>query len=50
MHQLYGVVASDNEAALALYEKAGFQTQNRLKDWLYDGRKYTDAVLMQRFL
>ena len=50
MHQLYGVVASNNEAALALYEKAGFQTQNRLKDWLCDGRKYTDAVLMQRFL
>ena len=50
LHQLYGVVATGNEAALALYEKAGFQLQNRLNDWLYDGEKYTDAVLMQRIL
>ena len=50
LHQLYGVVAKDNQAALALYEKAGFSSQEVLKDWLFNGEKYTDAILMQRFL
>lgn len=50
LHQLYGVVGNDNQAALALYEKAGFARLETLKEWLFDGKKYTDAVLMQRFL
>ena len=50
LHQLYGVVGKDNQAALALYEKAGFAHKETLKEWLFDGKKYTDAVLMQRFL
>ena len=50
LHQLYGVVGKDNEAALALYDKAGFARHETLKEWLFDGKKYTDAVLMQRFL
>lgn len=50
LHQLYGVVAKDNQAALALYEKAGFSSQETLKDWLFNGKKYIDAILMQRFL
>lgn len=50
LHQLYGVVAVDNEAALMLYQKAGFSRQSVLKEWLYGGDTYTDAVVMQRFL
>ena len=50
LHQLYGVVGKDNQAALALYDKAGFEHQEALRDWLFDGKKYSDAVLMQRFL
>jgi len=50
LHQLYAVVAVSNRAAQSLYEKAGFQHQITLKDWLYDGKKYEDALLMQRFL
>ena len=50
LHQLYGVVAESNKAALSLYEKAGFQHQITLKDWLFDGKKYEDARVMQRFL
>lgn len=50
LHQLYGVVGKDNQAALALYDKAGFEHQETLRDWLFDGKKYSDAVLMQRFL
>lgn len=50
LHQLYAVVAADNEAALKLFRKAGFVCETQLQDWLFDGHNYDDAVLMQRFL
>ncbi len=50
IHQLYGVVAVDNLAAIGLYEKSGFARQSILKEWLYDGKKYIDALVLQRFL
>ena len=50
LHQLYAVIASDNEAALCLFRHAGFEHETQLRDWLFDGHNYTDAVLMQRIL
>ncbi len=50
LHQLYAVIDSDNQASCKLFQKAGFQFQSDLKDWLYDGKKYHSAVLMQLFL
>ena len=50
MHQLYAVVAMDNVAALALFEKAGFTMQATLQDWLFDGHQYTKAGVMQKKL
>ena len=50
LHQLYAVVSSSNEAALGLFRKAGFIECSELKDWLYDGKIYQSAVLMQIFL
>ncbi len=50
LHQLYAVVAVDNQPAVALFKKAGFQQQAVLKDWLQEEHSYVDAVLMQRFL
>ena len=50
LHQLYAVVAADNEAALRLFRKAGFAQQSVLHDWLQSGHQYVDAILMQRFL
>ena len=50
LHQLYAVVETSNESAVALFEKAGFSTGNTLKEWLFDGQNYHDALLMQRFL
>ena len=50
MHQLYAVVASDNTAALSLFEKAGFTMQSELQDWLFDGHQYTKARVMQKIL
>ena len=50
LHQLYAIVEERNVAALQLFSQAGFEEHARLKDWLFDGRSYHDAVLMQRFL
>ena len=50
LHQLYVVVADDNAPALQLFGKNGFQHQSVLREWLFDGKNYHDAVLMQRFL
>ena len=50
LHQLYAVVETSNEGAVGLFTKTGFSRNNTLKEWLFDGRKYHDAVLMQRFL
>ena len=50
LHQLYAVVAVDNQPAVALFKRAGFQQQALLKGWLHEEHSYVDAVLMQRFL
>lgn len=50
LHQLYAYVDSENEAALALFRKCGFSSGAELEDWLFDGEKYRNAVLMQYFL
>ena len=50
LHQLYAVVDSNNQAAVALFKKAGFSADNTLHEWLFDGHQYHDALLMQRFL
>ena len=47
LHQLYGIVADGNESALRLFEKADFQQQSVLHEWLFDGKNYKDAVIMQ---
>ena len=50
LHQLYAFVAADNEASLALFRQSGFTSGSLLSDWLFDGREYHDALLLQLFL
>ena len=50
LHQLYAIVAEDNAASLALFDKCGFARSGVLKEWLFDGRVYADAVVMYKFL
>lgn len=47
LHQLFVFVDSRNEASLNLFGKMGYQSSATVHDWLYDGRKYHDALLMQ---
>ena len=50
LHQLYALVNRDNPHSLKLFEKTGFSVSSELKDWLFDGKNYHNAVLMQPFL
>ena len=50
LHQLYAVIAADNEPALQLFSQSGFVRQSVLREWLQRGHEWVDAVLMQRFL
>ena len=50
LHQVFVIVDHRNEAACDLFNKLAFKESARLCDWLYDGRGYHDALLMQRIL
>lgn len=50
LHQLYACVSKDNLISVYTFEKSGFTCSNELKDWLFDGKKYHNALLMQLFL
>lgn len=47
LHQLYAYIDSENQASLRLFEKAGYRVSANIAEWLYDGEKYRDAVLIQ---
>jgi diamine N-acetyltransferase len=47
LHQLFAFVDMRNEGSMSLFEKMGFVAAAKIKDWLYDGREYRDATLMQ---
>ena len=48
LHQLYAFVPVDNKPSIALFTKEGFSHENKIKDWLFDGKHYVDALLMQK--
>ena len=50
LHQLYAYVDAANEASRRAFLKAGFESFNTIYDWLSDGKKFHDAILMQYFL
>lgn len=50
LHQLYCVIGEENRASRALFEKAGYKISGRLKSWLKEGERYTDAFIYQKFL
>ncbi len=50
LHQLYAVIAVDNTTSINLFSRQGFTRTAQLPDWLFDGRTYCDAVLLQRVL
>ena len=49
LHQLYAVIDARNETCLQLFRQLGYHESSSLKDWLFDGREYHDAIVMQTF-
>lgn len=47
LHQLYAFADTRNQASLDLFRKMGYRESTTIVDWLYDGRDYHDAILMQ---
>ena len=50
LHQLYAVVREDNTSSLNLFAELGFKRKMMLEEWLFDGKNYHNAVVMQYFL
>lgn len=50
LHQLYAIASIDNHASINLFRKMGYKANAELENWLFDGRNYHKAVLMQLFL
>lgn len=47
LHQIFVFADIKNEASVNLFKSMGYQESAQIKDWLYDGREYHDAMLMQ---
>ena len=47
LHQLYAYVPKTNESTMHLFEKAGFQCNGILKEWVRHGGKYADVAVWQ---
>jgi len=47
LHQLFAFIDKGNDASVCLFRKMGYRESAVIKDWLYDGQLYHDALLMQ---
>ncbi|MBR1519461.1 MAG: GNAT family N-acetyltransferase [Prevotella sp.] len=50
INQLYAIVAADNSKSISMLKRIGFADSGVLKEWLCNGREYTDAILLQKKL
>lgn len=50
LNQLYAIISETNQASLNLFRKAGFTDDTTLRNWLYDGKNYHNAIVAQKFL
>lgn len=50
LHQLFAIVGADNVATIGLLSRQGYEETARLRQWIYDGTAYHDALLMQHLL
>jgi diamine N-acetyltransferase len=50
LHQLFAFIDARNEPCLQLFRQLGCIETSKLKDWLFDGTEYHEAVVMQMVL
>jgi diamine N-acetyltransferase len=48
LHQLYCNITTDNESSVLLFQKQGFQITGIKKQWIRDGNKFKDELLLQK--
>ncbi len=48
LHQLYAHIPAENEASRRLFLGTGYKESGRLKEWLVEGGKYQDVVVVQK--
>lgn len=49
LHQLYAIIDAKNQPAFQLFQESGYQSSSSLADWLYDGKEYHSAKILQIF-
>jgi diamine N-acetyltransferase len=47
LHQLYALIAINNEPSRKLFTNAGYKEAGMLKDWVAQGLEFEDVVLVQ---
>ena len=47
LHQLFAFIDITNQASVNLFREMNYQSSAMIKDWLYDGREYRDAMMVQ---
>ena len=50
LHQLHCIISADNDASIALFEKAGYSRCGTLAQWVFSCDKWTDAFIYQKIL
>lgn len=48
LHQLAAMVQTDNEYSLKLFVSNGFVKCGEMKEWLWNGERYDDVILLQK--
>lgn len=50
LHQVFAIIGTDNTATLCLFQLLGYEQTARLRQWIFDGEQYHDAIMVQKFL
>ena len=48
IHQLYAIIAADNEPSRRVFERCAFTHVATLPQWMKRGNSYADAIMVQR--
>lgn len=50
LHQIYAIIGASNAVSIRLFNSLHYEQSARLRDWLFDGKTFHDALLVQKLL
>lgn len=50
LHQIYAIIGASNAVSIRLFNSLHYEQSARLLDWLFDGKTFHDALLVQKLL